>query len=313
MTWQAYYQNVTPQAVGKVESFWWRDVCSLITTFRGVAACSPGNGASALFWKDNWSSNLLAEQFPRLFSFALDSDVSLQSLLHCENIEHLAEHFAIPISEQAYQELTQVAEILSDMKQDISSRLSLDSWTFSHSSGVFAPAAFYKFMFAGLHVSHIFTKLWKSKCLLKQKVFVWLFLVDRLNTRDMIDRRHWHLDSGVNCAMCNLNQRETRDHLFFNCVFAANCWRKLGISWSSSHGMDAMFERAKGSFSGPKFFEVATCALWGIWKQRNGLIFEKKQPSIQAWRAVFKKDLSLVVHRIKPKHKEALATWVDSF
>ena len=67
-------------------------------------------------------------------------------------------------------------------------------------------------MFAGLAVSPLFKKLWKSKCQHKHKVFMWLFLVDLLSTRDMMDRRHWVLDSGVNCAVCPLAQRVTREH-----------------------------------------------------------------------------------------------------
>jgi hypothetical protein len=168
-------------------------------------------------------------------------------------------------------------------------------------------------MFGRINVSPVFKKLWKSKLLHKQKVFVWLFLVDRLNTRDMMDRRQWHLDSGFNCVMCSSSKRETRDHLFFNCSFARKCWSKLSITWSSSNGMTTMFEQAKQSFSGPKFFEVATCALWGIWKQRNNLIFEKVRPSFQAWRAVFKKDLVLITHKVKPKHKEDFEKWIELF
>jgi hypothetical protein len=51
MTWQAYYQNTSPQAAGKVGSFWWRDVCKLITNFRGISVCSPGNGSSDMLMK----------------------------------------------------------------------------------------------------------------------------------------------------------------------------------------------------------------------------------------------------------------------
>ena len=152
-----------------------------------------------------------------------------------------------------------------------------------------------------------------TKLLHKQKVFVWLFLVDRLNTRDMMARRHWHLDSGVNCAMCSRGQRETRDHLFFNCSFARKCWAELDITWSSAAGTAAMFDLAKQNFAGPKFFEVATCALWGLWKQRNNHIFEGAPFSVPAWKAVFKKDLGLLVHRVKVSHKKPLEDWIAAF
>jgi hypothetical protein len=68
-----------------------------------------------------------------------------------------------------------------------------------------------------------------------------------------------------------------------------------------------MFSRANKELNGPHIFEGATCALWGIWKQKNSNFFENTQPSFQAWRVVFKKDVSLIIHRVKPKHKEALS------
>jgi hypothetical protein len=67
---------------------------------------------------------------------------------------------------------------------------------------------------------------------------------------------------------------------------ARRCW---GIAWQT--------------FQGPKFIEVATCALWAIWKWRNGLIFEGKQPLLQAWKAIFIFDLELIKHRMKPVHR----------
>jgi hypothetical protein len=42
MVWQAYYQNSVPQASGPVGSFWWRDVCKLFTTSRGITSVVPG-------------------------------------------------------------------------------------------------------------------------------------------------------------------------------------------------------------------------------------------------------------------------------
>lgn len=56
-------------------------------------------------------------------------------------------------------------------------------------AGRFTPSS-YKFLFAGLEVDPIFSKLWKNKCMTKLKVFAWLFLMDRLNTRGLMLRKH---------------------------------------------------------------------------------------------------------------------------
>jgi hypothetical protein len=72
-----------------------------------------------------------------------------------------------------------------------------------------------------------------------------------------------------------------------------------------------MFERAKESFQGPNYFEIATSALWGIRKQRNGLVFEKERPSLQAWRAIFTKDVVLISYRAKTSNKGKLTEWIE--
>jgi hypothetical protein len=56
----------------------------------------------------------LAIACPRLYSFALDSDVSLQAMLEFSSLKQLAQHFAIPISEQALIELQQAFVVLQD-------------------------------------------------------------------------------------------------------------------------------------------------------------------------------------------------------
>jgi hypothetical protein len=48
----------------------------------------------------------------------------------------------------------------------------------------------------------------------KLKVFDWLLFLDRLNTKDIMARKCWQIEGGVNCMLCNSQQLETRDHLF---------------------------------------------------------------------------------------------------
>jgi hypothetical protein len=77
------------------------------------------------------------------------------------------------------------------------------------------------------------------------KVFAWLLLMDRLNTRDMMIRRHWQLQTGANCVMCNQNHLETRDHLFIECPFAKRCWDSCNIEWQSGDSMSDIFFYSK--------------------------------------------------------------------
>jgi hypothetical protein len=48
-----------------------------------------------------------------------------------------------------------------------------------------------------------------------------------------------------------------KEHLFFNCRFGNQVWRRIGVVWVSGIDITYMFEHAKKSFQGPKFMEVA--------------------------------------------------------
>jgi hypothetical protein len=78
LLWNTYYNGRIPHAMDHVGSFWWKDVCKLMPTFRGFAIFSVRDGLSTLFWKDVWLSDVISEQFPRAFSYAVDTDVSVQ-------------------------------------------------------------------------------------------------------------------------------------------------------------------------------------------------------------------------------------------
>jgi hypothetical protein len=55
---------------------------------------------------------------------------------------------------------------------------------------------------------------WKS-CLLRTIFCAWLLLSDRLNTRDMLQRRHWEVTNETHCVLCPSRTNEDRMHLFF--------------------------------------------------------------------------------------------------
>jgi hypothetical protein len=267
-----------------------------------------GNGDSTLFWKDFWSKGgTLCDQFPRLFSYTLHEDSTVADLALSPN---LSSQFALPLSVEAYGEFIQVQELLSAITIMPET---LDARRFVWGNTVYTSAKFYEFLFSAVPVDLTLRAIWKSKSLPKLKVFVWLLFKDRLNTRDIILRRHWHLDSGPSCILCSDQTLETRDHLFFDCTFAKECWTICQITWDLSLPITDRFIASRATFAGPCFMEIFACASWNIWKERNNYIFNQRAPSLDRWKVRFQSDLMLHRFRVKPTLVQPLVDWVIHF
>ena len=98
-----FYPNVVPYTQPIRGSFWWRDVSRLTDIYRTITRCTIGDGTTLTFWKDFWlHDTTLADSFPRLFSYAVDQDISVAD---AANEEGLLALFSLPISDQAFEEL----------------------------------------------------------------------------------------------------------------------------------------------------------------------------------------------------------------
>src|SRR3954470_9174420 len=78
-----------------------------------------------------------------------------------------------------------------------------DSWDTIWQRGRLVSSAFYLFCFRDEVADTAFQWIWKSSCTNKWKVFAWLLLSDRLNTRNMLRRRGMTLqDNNYGCLLC---------------------------------------------------------------------------------------------------------------
>jgi hypothetical protein len=145
----------------------------------------------------------------------------------------------------------------------------------------------------------IFSWLWKSKCQPKHKVFFWLLLKDRLNTRAFLRQRSMFLES-YSCDNCILQVEETTIHLFFRCNFAKRCWSLIGISPSHSADLLNTILRIRRRWHVPWKLEAIILLTWGIWKCRNNWVFNETPPTVEGCRAMFKSGMNLLSHRVKP-------------
>jgi hypothetical protein len=303
LVWSLYGDGV-PHAMTKRGSFWWKDIFSFVNEYRSITRSQVQGGSSTLFWKDFWAEgDLLCNQYPRLFSYALDEDISVAKMAR---LDQLNSGFALPLSVEAFQEWQEVTRLIADTP--ISDHLP-DQRIFCWDSK-YTPSKFYNFLFACLPSDIALNEIWNSKALPKLKVFVWLLFLDRPNTRDIMQRKHWHLESGYNCGMCSNNVLETVQHLFFECEFASHCWEFINVHWDASVRLSQNYMTAKATFTGPCFFEVFACAAWNIWKIRNELIFNHMPISIARWKVCFQSDLLLHQYRVKATKVQPLVEWI---
>ena len=223
LVWHKYYQNRMPHATRELGSFWWKDVMHLSNIYRTISRCSIGNGAIACFWEDPWADGILATLFPRIASFAKTSSTSVQEIMHYPDLDSI---FFLPLSSQATEELQQLQMHIQNISYDDDA---IDLWQPTWGSE-YTSRKFYKHAFDNLDCHPVFKSIWKSKCTNRIKFFAWLLLVDRLNTKTMLTRRHIFVHNDELCVMCNTGAAETINHLFFTCPFARQCWAKINIS-----------------------------------------------------------------------------------
>jgi hypothetical protein len=101
----------------------------------------------------------------------------------------------------------------------------------------YSSSKFYKIVFQSVDAHPIFKWVWKSRCTNRVKFFAWLVLVDRLNTRSMLKRRHLLGEDDVTCVMCTASLEEDIDTSSSNVRLPSNVGKKsmsLGITCRSS-------------------------------------------------------------------------------
>ena len=145
---------------------------------------------------------------------------------------------------------------------------------------------------------------------MKIKVFGWLLLQDRLNTRDMLRRRHYNIGDDFACLLCG-QEVETLDHMIFTCHFSKMCWDKIHIDWGDFHDRLSALHDKQAGWPNAFFVEVFYTAAWSIWKERNNKHFRDIVPCVGSWSARFNQDLRSLQHRVKVARRTSLLSYCD--
>jgi hypothetical protein len=166
-------------------------------------------------------------------------------------------------------------------------------------------------MIGSIPTPKIFTSIWESSCQAKRKFFFWLLLHDRLNTRNLLRRKNFQLQSH-NCVVRNYNTEETLVHLFWACPFADQCWDFVCLQRNKRLSILEALEEMKTRIKLPFSMEIIMLSAWGIWIIRNNKVFKDQNVEFASWKAIFYQELKLLVHRMKKKHLTLIKDLIQS-
>jgi hypothetical protein len=230
--WANHYSNSLP-SVKPVGSFWWKDILKIQDVFKELDRVEIGDGKTTLPWHDHWDGLRKSVRFPELWSFASLRDITInQARLASPN-----EMFHTPLSVEVFEQLLALQDILTNLQLHDHN----DKWRCIASSNLFSSQKAYSHLIGNQPTHPLFSWLWKSKCQPKHKVFFWLLLKNRLNTRSFLRRRSMPLDS-FTCDNCILHMEETVIHLFFQMQFCSEMLVIIGHPPAANNGSSAYLD-----------------------------------------------------------------------
>jgi hypothetical protein len=78
LIWERHYTNGKLPNHTRKGSFWWRDILSLLDSYKGISSPLIQSGSTVLLWYDLINGQICQHVFPELFSFAKHKSLTVQ-------------------------------------------------------------------------------------------------------------------------------------------------------------------------------------------------------------------------------------------
>jgi hypothetical protein len=225
---------------------------------QGIDNMQDWLGKSMCLWTDKWGEEETAEStYPHLHSFAKDPNINVDKTLIEASIDNL---FQLLLSNIAHQELQDLRiELVEAATDNI-----LDSWNFQWSNPLYSTKKVYR-QLIGEHYTHpAILDIWKTYNLPRQKFFAWLLMNHRLNTKDLMSRKHFYVEFN-DCVLCDTCPQETLMHLFCECNFSQSFWWALNIEWDTDKDLHDRITDVKRRYSMDFIMEIIITGCWALW------------------------------------------------
>lgn len=123
--------------------------------------------------------------------------------------------------------------------------------------------------------------VWSSRGIPRHNFLTWLMVLNRNPTKDRI--LNWGIATDPSCILCNASA-ESRDHLYFECVYSWNLWSELArrANWKPSVNWSVGVELLQSS-TAPKHHRLLVILTWQasiylIWSDTIAKILDPSPP-----------------------------------
>lgn len=151
--------------------------------------------------------------------------------------------------------------------------------------------------------------VWGSRAPTRVKFFCGLLVQRRVNTRDVLVKKHILGAAGAGCPICAAAP-EMADHLLFRCKFVKKIWRSIGAAASGAcaYELHLLFDSLNGVVGPPN--ELILLCRWQLWKHRNTAVFQRLPHSLGRVLRCYREDAVLWRGRLHDQHRGHVDSWL---
>jgi hypothetical protein len=194
---------------------------TLIQLYRDLTVVTIGDGRHTSFWLDSWvGSKPLSTQFPALFSLVQHTNVIVAESFSKNGWQLRFYHFT---SQRAERELAELLNLIGEIT--LNEEPDVRSMRFGPYKSFSVKACYFAMNYGGVTVLGNI-EIWNSLAPKKCKIFAWLALHNRINTKEWMTRKGITSDSACPFG-CQTDENLT--HLLFACPHSYIIWQRFLI------------------------------------------------------------------------------------
>ena len=269
----------------------WQQIKKLLTdnqplslNFRHHLKVAVGNGARTRFWEDPWlQEGVIRELFPQLFDLSSQQNTAIDRMGWFEG--QLWNWVLAWKRELTKEEMEQVEHLHNLLMQQHPVPNEIDSLTWNGEKN-YTAKAYQQEVNRGAVCDNLVCKAWMNLAPPKVEFFMWLALLGRLNTKEMLWKKGLLQQHQLSCSLC-LQQSviEDIDHILVSCPISWSIWyvvaKELGQTLTEPETFRQHFEVWMSRQWRNKIMKKIWCSTffaiaWTLWTARNELLFQQK-------------------------------------